>query len=257
MFGHVADRAHSSRWLIPSFLFAIALAWSFAMLDRSESPVSLGTMLAVAVGVSGLRVGIMLIGGRRRRRERKAEHHANGDAAVTDGEGPAEEHRPTYEEIFGEPAGSDGPSDQLDPVDDGEDDADGELVAGDGDDGPSGELQGAHDDDSMAAEVEAAQAEIEGMGEQVETGDGEADWMSGEVEADHAEAEGMREQEERLDAEVEEPEADVEAIRSELESEEAIRRLREEFKTRAREAELRIQQRQGEFDPASSAPTSA
>lgn len=253
MFGHVSDREHSSRWLISSFLFAIALAWSFAMQDRSgESPVSFGTMLAVVVGLAGLRVGIMLIGGKRRRRERRAERHADGGTVETD-EAPTEEPRPTYEEIFGAPIALDGPSDQLEPLGDGENDPNDEPAAGDGDDGPSAELQDADGDGSMSAEVDTEHAQVEGMGEPVETGNGEADWMSDEVQSEHAQAEGMGEP---VETEVDEAGVDVEAIRSELESEEAIRRLREEFKARAREAEFRIQQRQAELDQASSAPTS-
>jgi hypothetical protein len=82
--------------------------------------------------------------------------------------------------------------------------------------------------------------------------------MTAEVQAGHDEAEPMGEQLEHIEElEGEVVEADVDAIRSELESEETIRRLREEFKARAREAELRIQQRQAELDEASSAPTSA
>jgi hypothetical protein len=268
MFGHVAERRDSSR-LISSILLAIALAWSFAMRDdAARSRIGVGTLLAVAVASSGLRVGIMLIG-RRRRRERKAERHAEDGAAETDGETPTEEYRPTYEEIFGSSVASEGPSDHGDDVDGRDADPNGEFAAGDGHDAPGADLQGSDGEGPwMSDDVEAEHAENDDVeAEHTETADGEAAWISDEVDA-QAEAEGAQEQGEASDGEVEEqgeafegeveePDVDVEAIRSELESEEAIRRLREEFKARAREAELRIQQRQAELDQAPSAPTSA
>jgi hypothetical protein len=241
MFEHVADRAYASRWLSTLFLFAVALAWFFATMAHrvGDSRVSLGTTLAVAVGVSGLRVGVMLIG--RRRRERKADREAAGGAAETDlaepeDESAAEDHRPTYEDVFGASAEADQPSEQNESA------ADGDA------DGTSDQPEGWHaESDDTSGEIEAV--------------DGEADGIGGELEAGHTDDEQMSEPLEQLDAEIgeasaDQASADVEAIKSELESEEAIRRLREEFRARAREAQLRIEQREAELHDAATAPTS-
>jgi len=229
MFGHVVDRDHSSRWPTVSILFAAALASSFAMVHRSSGPrLGIGTMLAIAIVLSGLRVGVMLIGAKRRRRDRKAQQQAAQDETAP-GEQPTEEPRPTYEDVFGAPAGSEPPADQVEPAGDGEAQE------------PGGEIETADDDgdgDWMSAEVDA--------------GDVHED-VHEDVEEEDATEEGATE---RLEAEIGQTSADVEAIKSELESEEAIRRLREEFRTKATEAALRIQQRHEELDQGSSAPTS-
>jgi hypothetical protein len=240
MFGHVAFRERSSRWPTVPFLVAMALAWSFAMMQNrtSEVRVGLGTMLAVAVGLPALRDGVILIG--RRRREKKAERHGEADETPAE-ESTSEENRPTYEDIFGAPVVTDG--DQHESGDGDHDDTAGHGEA----DEPVGEIQadgdaGWMDDGDQAGDGDDMTVELDdGDGMTVEV---DGDGMTLEVETDDGE---------QRDAEVDEPTADVEAIRSELESEEAIRLLREEFKARAQEAELRIKQRQAELEQAPSA----
>lgn len=233
MFGHVAFRERSSRWPTVPFLVAMALAWSFAMMQNrtSEVRVGLGTMLAVAVGLPALRDGVILIG--RRRREKKAERHGEADETPAEDSTP-EEDRPTYEDIFGAPVVTDG--DQHESSDGDDDDTAGHGEA----DEPVGEIQA----DGGAGWMDDGDQAGDGDGMTVELEAGDGDGMTVEVETDDGE---------QRDAEVDEPAADVEAIRSELESEEAIRLLREEFKARAQEAELRIKQRQAELEQAPSA----
>lgn len=242
MFGHVAFRERSSRWPTVPFLVAMALAWSFAMMQNrtSEVRVGLGTMLAVAVGLPALRDGVILIG--RRRREKKAERHGEADETPAE-ESTSEENRPTYEDIFGAPVVTDG--DQHESSDGDHDDTAGHGEA----DEPVGEIQadgdaGWTDDGDQAGDGDDMTVELEA---------GDGDGMTVEVDGDGMTVEVETGDGEQPDAEVDEPTADVEAIRSELESEEAIRLLREEFKARAQEAELRIKQRQAELEQAPSA----
>jgi hypothetical protein len=239
MFGHVAFREQPSRRLILPFLAAMALAWSFAIMQSrvGEVRLSLGAMLAVAVGLPALRDGVILIG--RRRREKK-ERHGEADEAPAE-ESTPEENRPTYEDIFGAPVVTDG-----DQVESGDGDHDDTAGHGEGDE-PVGEIQADGDAGWMDDGDQAG--DDEGMTVELEAGDGmtvevDGDGMTVEVEAGDGEP---------RDADVDEPTADVDAIRSELESEEAIRLLREEFKARAQEAELRIKQRQAELEQAPSA----
>jgi hypothetical protein len=241
MFGHVAFREQPSRRLTLPFLAAMALAWSFAIMQNrvGEVRLSLGAMLAVAVGLPALRDGVILIG--RRRREKK-ERHGEADEAPAE-ESTPEENRPTYEDIFGAPVVTDG-----DQVESGDGDHDDTAGHGDGDE-PVGDIQA--DGDAGWMDDGDQMGDDDGMTVELEAGDGDA--MTVEVDGDGMTVEVEVGDGEPRDAEVDEPTADVEAIRSELESEEAIRLLREEFKARAQEAELRIKQRQAELEQAPSA----
>jgi hypothetical protein len=243
MFGHVAFREQPSRRLALPFLAAMALAWSFAIMQSrvGEVRLSLGAMLAVAVGLPALRDGVILIG--RRRREKK-ERHGEADEAPAEESAP-EENRPTYEDIFGAPVVTDG-----DQVESGDGDHDDTVRQGE-DDEPVGEIQA--DGDAGWMDDGDQMGDGDGMTVELEAGDG--DGMTVEVDGDGmtVEVEVEAGDGEPRDADVDEPTADVDAIRSELESEEAIRLLREEFKARAQEAELRIKQRQAELEQAPSA----
>jgi hypothetical protein len=241
MFGHVAFREQPSRRLALPFLAAMALAWSFAIMQSrvGEVRLSLGAMLAVAVGLPALRDGVILIG--RRRREKK-ERHGEADEAPAE-ESTPEENRPTYEDIFGAPVVTDG-----DQVESGDGDHDDTAGHGEGDE-PAGEIQA--DGDAGWMDDGDQMGDGDGMTVELEAGDG--DGMTVEVDGDGMTVEVEAGDGEPRDADVDEPTADVDAIRSELESEEAIRLLREEFKARAQEAELRIKQRQAELEQAPSA----
>jgi len=153
MFGHAAGRQRRSLWAILSFLFALAFAWSFAVMgERSGGPwIILRVGLAVGLGISLLRLVLTLVSSRRLRR--------------------------------------------------------------------------AQESDEWRAEADEG-AEIEAEGQPP----------------------------------VEEPPAEerapTEAVEADVESQEALRRMREEFKARAEEAELRVKQREAELEEAPSAPKS-
>ncbi|HSJ27169.1 MAG TPA: hypothetical protein VLB67_03095 [Acidimicrobiia bacterium] len=94
-----------------SFLFALALAWSFGVTAERVDDVwsILRLASAVGLGVSLLRLVVMSISSRRVRRRHDAERGAdNSEAAVTETNGhPSAEDQPTdgrgrtYEEVFG------------------------------------------------------------------------------------------------------------------------------------------------------------
>jgi len=233
MFGHVAGRKRRSRWAILSFLFALALAWSFAAM-REQTILWVG--LAVGLGISLL---ITFVSSRRLRRARK------NDERQTQAEGQASEEastdrRLTYEEVF---------QVQLN-VDDAS-------------------LAGVHEDEEWPAEVDEAM-EIEAGGqssaeepvaeealaeEHASTSEEDLQALEPDLDetVDHVEAV------EAVEADVEPVEADVEpveALEVDDESHDALQRMREEFAARAKEAELRVKQREAELDEAASAPKS-
>src|SRR6266540_3764393 len=180
MFGHVAGRKRRSRWAILSFLFALALAWSFAAM-REQTILWVG--LSVGLGISLL---ITFVSSRRLRRARKNEERetqAEGQAS----EEASTDKRLTYEEVFQVQVNVDDAS-----------------------------LAGVHEDEEWPAEVDEAM----------------------EIEAGVTEVEP------------------VEALQVDDESHDALQRMREEFAARAKEAELRVKQREAELDEAASAPKS-
>jgi len=226
MFGHVAGRKRRSRWAILSFLFALALAWSFAAM-REQTILWVG--LAVGLGIFLL---ITFVSSRRLRRARK------NDERQTQAEGQASEEastdrRLTYEEVF---------QVQLN-VDDAS-------------------LAGVHEDEEWPAEVDEAM-EIEAGG-QSSAEEPVAEETLAEEHASTSE-EDLRALEPDLDGTVDHVEA-VEAVEAEVEpvealevddeSHDALQRMREEFAARAKEAELRVKQREAELDEAGSAPKS-
>jgi hypothetical protein len=110
MFGHVAGRQRRSRWAIVSFLFALAFAWSFAVMgERSGLWSILRLGLAVGLGISLLRLVLTLVSSRSLRRgQEDEERRAKADEGAemeAEGQPPAEEpptekHALTYEEVF-------------------------------------------------------------------------------------------------------------------------------------------------------------
>jgi len=233
MFGHVAGRKRRSRWAILSLLLALALIWSFAAM-REQTILWVG--LAVGLGISLL---IPFVSSRRHRRARK------NDERETQAEGQASEEastdrRLTYEDVF---------QVQLN-VDDAS-------------------LAGAHGDEERPAEVdEAMEIEAEGQPSAEEPVVQEA--LAEEALAEEAFAEDRSPTSEEdiqalepdLDGavdDVEAVEADVEPVKAlevDDESQDALQRMREQFAARAKEAELRVKQREAELDEAGSAPKS-
>jgi hypothetical protein len=235
MFGHVAGRKRRSRWAILSILFALALAWSLAAM-REQTILWVG--LAVGLGISLL---ITFISSRRLRRgrqsdegETQAERQASEEAST--------DKRLTYEEVF---------QVQLN-VDDAS-------------------LAGVHGDEESPAEVdEAMEIEAEGQPSAEEPVMDEA--LAEEALAEEAFAEehsGTSEDdiqalEPDLDGAVDDVEAvevetdaePVKALEVDDESQDALTKMREQFAARAKEAELRVKQREAELDEAASAPKS-
>jgi len=231
MFGHVAGRKRRSLWAILSFLFALALAWSFAAM-REQTILWVG--LAVGLGISLL---ITFISSRRLRRARK------GDEGETRGERQTSEEastdrRLTYEEVF---------QVQLN-VDDAS-------------------LAGAHEDEESPAEVDdAMEIEAEGQPSAEEPVVEEA--LAEEALADEqspTSEEDIEALEPDLDGAVDhveavEVETDAEPVKAAVEvddeSQDALQKMRDAFAARAKEAELRVKQREAELDEAASAPKS-
>jgi hypothetical protein len=233
MFGHVAGQKRRSRWAILSFLLALALAWSFAAM-REQTILWVG--LAVGLGISLL---ITFVSSRRHRRARKnderemqAERQASEEASA--------DKRLTYEEVF---------QVQLN-VDDAS-------------------LAGAQEDEEWPAEVaEAMEIEPEGQpaGEELIAEEALAEEALAEEafaeEHSPASEEDVQAHEPDLDEavdHVEAVEADVEPVKeleADDESQDALQKMREEFAARAKEAQLRVKQREAELDEAASAPKS-
>jgi len=231
MFGHVAGRKRRSRWAILSILFAVALAWSLAAM-REQTILWVG--LAVGLGISLL---ITFISSRRLRRARK------GDEGETRGERQTSEEastdrRLTYEEVF---------QVQLN-VDDAS-------------------LAGAHEDEESPAEVDdAMEIEAEGQPSAEEPVVEEA--LAEEALADEqspTSEEDIEALEPDLDGAVDhveavEVETDAEPVKAAVEvddeSQDALQKMRDAFAARAKEAELRVKQREAELDEAASAPKS-
>ena len=125
MFGYVAGRERRSRWVIVSFLFALAFAWSFAMMgDRVGGFWNLLRLgLAVGLGISLLRLVLTFISSRRLRgAQEEGEWRAKGDEGAemeAEGQPPAEEPPPeepartSQEDLQALQPDSDGAVDQV------------------------------------------------------------------------------------------------------------------------------------------------
>lgn len=221
MFGHVARRQRRWPWAILSFLFALAFAWSFAVMEeRVVGDWSiLRLVAAVGLGISLLRLVLTFISSRRLRRAQDDERRAEGDEGAERqaegqppaGQPPTEKRALLYEEVFGL---------QLDL--------------------DEGSLPRAPEDEEWQGE-EAAMMEPEGQppAEQLPTEE-HAPTSEEDLRPLHADLDGAVDQVKALDADVE--------------SQEHLRRMREEFKARAEEAARRVKQREAELHKAASAP---
>jgi hypothetical protein len=178
-------------------LFALALAWSFAVTAERVGDVwsILRIGSAVALGISLLLLIRAFISSRRHRRAQRGDgRRAEGNEA-TGAEG--QERAPTYEEVFG-----------LEP------------------DLDAGSLPGAPEDGGQPSAEQLAPEEGAPSSDE-------------DVQALHAD----------LDDGV----GQVEAAGADGESQENLRRIREEFKARAEEAALRVKLREAELHEAASA----
>ena len=238
MFGHVAGQKQRSRWAIVSILFALALAWSLAAM-REQTILWVG--LAVGLGISLL---ITFVSSRRHRRARKTderEMQADGQAS----EEASTDKRLTYEEVF--------------------------QVQMNVDDASLAGVQ-VQEDEEWPAEVDEA-VEIEAEGESIVEEPIAEEALAEEALAEEAFAEEHAPTSEKEDIQALEPDLDgegdhveavevetdaepVEALEVDDESQDALQRMREQFAARAKEAELRVKQREAELDEAASAPKS-
>jgi hypothetical protein len=224
MFGHVAGRKRRSRWAILSILLALALVWSLAAM-REQTILWVG--LAVGLGISLL---ITFISSRRLRRGRKSDE-GETQAERQMSEEASTDKRLTYEEVF---------QVQLN-VDDAS-------------------LAGAHEDEESPAEVDDAM-EIEGEGQPsaeepvVEEALGEEAFAEEQSTTSEEDIEAL---EPDLDGAVDHVEAvqvetdaePVKALEVDDESQDALQKMRDQFAARAKEAELRVKQREAELDEA-------
>jgi hypothetical protein len=218
MFGHGSGRQHRSRWAILSFLFALAFVWSYTIMgDQSGGSWTLLRVgLAVGLGICLLRLMVMFVSSRRLR------HAEEGDAwqpeaATREAEGPQAEDPTDKRSTYEEVFGVNLNIDE-----------DSIAIAA--------------EDEEMEAEAEPSVEEFpveEHVEEPATTADeGVQPDFGGAVE--------------HVDADVE----PVEASSVDGDTQDALQKMREEFAARAKEAELRVKQREGEPDEAASAPKS-
>jgi hypothetical protein len=227
MFGHVAGRQHRSRWAILSFLFALAFAWSFTVMGDQVGGnwTILRLGLGVGLGISLLRLVLTFVTSRRPRRAKEKDESAGVKAeGQPSAEEPSTEKRPlTYEEVF---------QVQLN-VDDG-------TVASAPE--PEEWPEGWHAEGDEGAEIGA-----EGQPTEESAPASEEDLQPLQADVD-----GAIDQDQAIEADVE----SAQSVEPADESQDALQRMREEFAARAKEAELRVKQREAELDEAASAPKS-
>lgn len=238
MFGHVAGRKRRSRWAILSILLALALAWSLAAM-REQTILWVG--LAVGLGISLL---ITFVSSRRLRRARKSDEGETQAERQASDEASAD-RRLTYEEVF--------------------------QVQMNVDDASLAGVQVQEDEEWPAEVDEAVEIEAEGepiveepIAEEALAEEALAEEVFAEEHAPTSEEEDIQALEPDLDGEGDHVEAvevetdaePVEALEVDDESQDALQRMREQFAARAKEAELRVKQREAELDEAAAAPKS-
>jgi hypothetical protein len=221
MFGYVAERQQRSGWVILPLLFILAFAWWIAVVAQraGESGNILRLGLAVAVGLSLPNLGYTYMMKRRRRHkdEAKSAEGEGGPDTEADGQPTAEESSEDRPLTYGEIFNPDQPD-----LDDG-----------------------------------GLPPWVEGEGWHAEGNESEGEGTEGQSPAEEPSEEHAPTSEEGVFADQTDlgETVDLEAIQADLEAQESLRRLREEFKARAMEAELRVKQRQAELDQAESNPT--
>jgi hypothetical protein len=175
----------------------------------------------------------------RRRRRKEAERSAQwGEAGEGDGQ-PAEQ-RLTYGEIFyGVPPEPDDHNDHEDH-----------------DEPVEPELETAGHDELAEADVDEQAADVDEDDEiEVEVMQGDA--VDADLDATLGDDDVVETDHDAQMDELDEGETiDVANIEADIESQDAMQRMREEFKARAKEAQLRLKQRDAEHDEAPAAPNS-
>ena len=225
MFGHVAGRPRRWPWVVLSFLFAMAFASSFAVMEvTTEVQIDDDVLSIIRIGTAvglGLSLLLLLFTSRRRRRAKAEERRAAGGDGM-EGRWPAEKHVPTYEEVFG--------------------------VQHDLDEG--GLPRAPEGEESLSEEWQnAEEMMVEGDGlpsEQQEPAEIPAPPSGEDLQPRQADVDGPVDNVESVD-QVESEDADVD-------SDDHIRKIREAFKARVEEAALRVKQREGDPHEAASAP---
>jgi hypothetical protein len=203
-------------WAILFVLFALTFVWSFAVMgDQGGQLWSILLIVsAVGAGIALLLLVLIFISSRRHRRAEREE----GSEAEADEQQPGEQPAtpPTYEEVFGLELGLD-----------------------------EGGLPRAPDEEWTGDEDAQLEAEAQGW-----TG------QPAEERAPTSEEEGQASKEEgqAVDADLDGAVDRVDPLDADGDSEDHLRRMREEFKARAEEAALRVKQREAELHEAASAP---
>jgi hypothetical protein len=211
-------------WAILFLLFALTCVWSYVLMedqvgdqvaDDWSSILQIGS--AVAAGIALVLLILTSISTRRRRRrERKGGSEMTADEQQPGEESPTEKAVPTYEEVFGL---------ELDP--------------------DQGSLLRAPKDEEWPGDEAGDEPADEGAESEVEA----QPWAEQLPAAPTAEEDGQD-----LDADLDEEVDEVHALDADGDSEEHLRRMREEFKARAEEAALRVKQREAGLHEAASAP---
>ena len=214
MSGHVAKHRRRWPWAILSFLFALAFVWSFVVMEDRVGGVLIILRIGLAVGL-GICLLLLVRAFISLRRLRRAEGD-EGSQMGADGQQPGEQ----------------APTEERSPTY--------EEVFGLEPDLDEGSLPRAPEDEGRPGD-EGAEMEAEGQ-------------PSAEQLAAEERAPTSEEDVQALDADLDEAVDQVEALDADGESQEQLRRIREEFKARAEEAALRVKQREAELHEASSAP---
>jgi hypothetical protein len=211
-------------WAILFLLFALTCVWSYVLMedqvgdqvaDDWSSILQIGS--AVGAGIALLLLVLTSISTRRRRRrERKGGSQMTADDQQPGEESPTKGAVPTYEEVFGL---------ELDP--------------------DQGSLLRAPKDEEWPGDEAGDEPAEEGAESEVEA----QPWAEQLPAAPTAEEDGQD-----LDADLGEAVDEVHALDADGDSEEHLRRMREEFKARAEEAALRVKQREAGLHEAASAP---
>jgi hypothetical protein len=205
--------------VVLSFLFAMAFASSFAVMEvTSEVQVDDDVLSIIRIGTAvGLGLSLLLlVFATRRGRRAKGETAGNDEM---EGRSPAEKHVQTYEEVFGVQHDLDEEGLPRAPESEeslGEDWQNAEEMMVEGDGLPSEQQEPAQvPGPSSEEDLQPVQADGDGPVESVD-----------QVESEDAE----------------------------VDSDEHLRKIREEFKARVEEAALRVKQREGDPHEAASAP---
>jgi hypothetical protein len=222
--------------MLLSFLFAFALAWSYTAVgdQRGYSWGFLRFGLLLAVALTATRLGTMSMSILRRKRKDAEPQDDAGDGDV-EGE---EDRRPTYGEIFGTPdAGYDDGGDH----DDGDEDDVVEAGLDEADDGAEEMSAMEADVDAVAEEVEIIDVDVEMTVDDDAVAEEFVEASADDEMSGHDDADMDFETDADLDAGI-----DREEVEADLEAQESLRQMREAFKARAREAEMRVKQREAE-----------